>query len=302
MKTSFSRRNWIGAAGTMGLATFLRAAEESGNPVATNIYPWITFAKRTGDRFEHHSDSLMADIASTGITGYEPIINGTAEFEGLANRLKKHGLLMRSLYLNSTLHDRDKVKESIAGVLAIAAEAKDLGTEIIVTNPSPIRWGGPENKSDEQLRFQAKSLDRLGAELRKMGISLAYHNHDIELRNGAREFHHMLTSTDPDNVKFCLDAHWVFRGCGNSEVAVFDALAHYGERIVELHLRQSTSGTWNEAFSLKGDIDYSRLIGQLKEAGISPYLVLEQAVEKVTPKTMSVVEAHRRGKDALEGG
>jgi inosose dehydratase len=300
MMTSPSRRNWISAAGTMGLASFLRAAEESGHPVATNIYPWITFAKRAGETFEPHSDSLMKAVASTGISGYEPIINGTAEFQGLGERLKKHGLSMRSLYVNSTLHDQNKAKESIAGVLAIAEEAKKLGTRIIVTNPSPIRWGGPENKSDEQLRFQAKSLDRLGAELRKMGISLAYHNHDIELRNGAREFHHMLTATDQENVKFCLDAHWVFRGCGNSEVAVFDALAHYGERIVELHLRQSMDGTWSEAFSLQGDINYSKLIGQLKEAGIASHLVLEQAVEKGSPETMAVVEAHRRGKEALK--
>lgn len=80
-----------------------------------------------------------------------------------------------------------------------------------------------------------------GAALRKLGLHLAYHNHDAELRHGAREFHHMLTATDPENVKLCLDAHWVFRGCGDSEIAVFDALEHYHERIVELHLRQSVS-------------------------------------------------------------
>ena len=36
----------------------------------------------------------------------------------------------------------------------------------------------------------------------------------------------MLTATAAANVKFCLDAHWVFRGCGDSQVAVSDAVEH----------------------------------------------------------------------------
>jgi len=48
-------------------------------------------------------------------------------------------------------------------------------------------------------------------------------NRDAELRQGGREFHHMLTATNPDDVKLCLDAHWIYRGCGDSQVAVFDA-------------------------------------------------------------------------------
>lgn len=126
-------------------------------------------------------------------------------------------------------------------------------------------------------------------------MTLAYHNLYVELRHGAREFHHMLTATDPDCVKFCLDAHWVFRGCGNSQVALFDALSHYADRVVELHLRQSEKGIWTEAFSSKGDIDYDRLSGFLKKKGIRPHLVLEQAVEGETPKTINAVEAHKKG-------
>lgn len=167
--------------------------------------------------------------------------------------------------------------------------------KIVVTNPSPIRWGGPENKSDAQLRAQAVALDRLGRELRAMGLTLAYHNHDIELRLGARELHHMLTATDPAYVKFCLDAHWVFRGCGDSQVALFDVLEHYGERVVELHLRQSKGGVWTEEFTAAGDIDYARLADWLRRRKMRPQLTLEQAVEAKTPTTIDAVTAHRRG-------
>lgn len=284
------------AAATIVTGSVVRAApaRKPDLHVATNTYPWGTFARRQGGTFPLHADASLAAIASSGIPGYEPAARGAEEFAGLAPRLKQHGLEMRSLYVNSTLHDEAQAEKSIADVLAIARRAAPIGTKIIVTNPSPIRWGGPENKTDAQVRSQAQALDRLGAQLRPLGMALAYHNHDIELRNGAREFHHMLTATDPQNVKFCLDAHWVYRGCGNSEVALFDVLEHYGSRVVELHLRQSRDGVWTEVFTADGDVDYGRLAAWLRQKRLKPHLVLEQAVEKGSPSTLDGIAAHRQ--------
>lgn len=273
------------------LAAWTRVVEE--RHIATNTYPWSTFARRDKTTYPLHSPKLLGEIAATGITGYEPIIQHPREFEGLQAELPQHGLEMRSLYVNSTLHDKQQAPSSIEHVLSIASAAQKLGTRIVVTNPSPIRWGGTEDKSDEQLRVQARSLDELGRRLNDLGMQLAYHNHDAELRQGGREFHHMLTATNPAHVKLCLDAHWVFRGCGNSEVAVFDALTHYHERIVELHLRQSTQGIWNESFQMNGDIDYVRMFEFLADRDILPHLVLEQAVEAKTPHTRTATQAHQ---------
>ena len=283
------------AAATAALASAGRAAaREAGPHIATNTYPWGTFARRDGKTFVTNTDEALATVASSGIRGYEPAITAVSAFDGLAGRLKQHGLEMRSLYVNSVLHDPAQAEKSIADVLTIARRAGETGTKIIVTNPSPIRGAGADAKTDDQLRGQARALDRLGAELRKLGIALAYHNHDVELRHGAREYHHMLTATDPQNVKFCLDAHWVFRGCGNSQVALFDTLEHYGSRIVELHLRQSRGGVWTEVFTADGDIDYARLAGWLERKRMKPHLVLEQAVEKGSPQTLDGVAAHRQ--------
>lgn len=270
------------------------AADSRKLHIATNTYPWGTFAKRAGKDFVQHTDELFAAIASTGITGYEPNIRAIAEFDGLAVRLQKHGLEMRSLYVNSLLHDAEAAKTSIASALDVARKAAEIGVKIIVTNPAPIRWGGPEDKTDAQLLTQAASLNQLGGELKKLGITLAYHNHDSELRQGAREFHHMLTATDADLVKFCLDAHWIFRGCGDSQVALFDAIGHYGSRIIELHLRQSVSGKWGEVFTAEGDIDHPRLKAWLDQHGMKPHLVLEQAVETGSPDTQDVLAAHQK--------
>jgi inosose dehydratase len=296
-----SRRRFVkdlalaGGALVMGANSKASAGQNSTRKIhlACNQYPWTVFYARDDRDVNQELDKGLGEVAASRFDGYEPGVNNLRELDRLGPLLKKHGLEMRSLYVNSVLHERDKVRASIDSVLAIARKAKELGTKIIVTNPSPIRWGGPENKNDAQLKVQAAALENLGSELKAMGLTLAYHNHDIELRNAAREFHHMMVGTDPAYVTLCLDAHWIYRGAGNSEVALFDVLKLYGERITELHLRQSKSNIWTETFG-EGDIDYPALAKRLLDMGVRPLLVMEQAVEAGTPKTMSTVEAFQK--------
>ena len=260
--------------------------------LACNQYPWLVFYQRENRNFNQELDKGLAEVASSGMDGFEPLVNNPQEIDRLGPLLKKHGLQMRSLYVNSVLHEPDKADQSIEAVLVIARKAKRLGTKIIVTNPSPIRWGGPESKDDGQLKVQAAALEELGQQLKAIGLILSYHNHDIELRNAAREFHHMMTGTDPALVTLCLDAHWIYRGAGNSAVALFDVLKLYGSRITELHLRQSKENIWTETFG-DGDIDYPALAKHLLDIGVKPHIVLEQAVEAGSPKTMAPIEAFK---------
>jgi inosose dehydratase len=301
LNNAISRRIFIKdlavAGGTLALGanSTASAVQNRGGRLhlACNQYPWTVFYARDNRDFSRELDNGLSEVALSGFDGYEPSADNPQEFDRLGPLLKKHGLEMRSLYVNSTLHERDKAQASIESVLAIARRATEFGTKIIVTNPSPIRWGGPENKDDAQLRVQAAALEKLGRELKAMGLTLAYHNHDIELRNAAREFHHMMVGTDPAYVTLCLDAHWIYRGAGNSQVALFDVLKLYGSRITELHLRQSKDNIWTETFS-DGDIDYPALAKHLLDIGVRPHIVMEQAVEAGTPKTMSTIEAFRK--------
>lgn len=258
--------------------------------LACNQYSWIAFYQREDRNFNANLDDGLADVAAAGFDGFESLINKPRELDRLVPLLQKHNVQMRSLYVNSTLHEPAQAEKSIKQILAIAEKAKDIGTKIIVTNPNPIRWGEPEDKDDSQLNIQAKALDKLGAELKALGLTLAYHNHGVELRNAAREFHHMMVGTDRQNVTLCLDAHWIYRGSGNSAVAVFNILKLYGPRISELHLRQSQNSTWTETFT-DGDIDYRALAAYLLDIGVKPHLVVEQAPENGTPNTLSAHDA-----------
>lgn len=261
--------------------------------LSTNAYSWQVFYQREGRDFGGMLDAGLAEVKSCGIDGYEPGVGGVEDIGRLVPLLEKHGLEMRSLYVNSTLHTEVEAAKSIETIVAVAKATRGVGTRIFVTNPNPIQWGGGQSKDDGQLRVQAASMNRLGAALKEHGVTLAYHNHDIELRHAGREFHHMMVGTDPGLVSLCLDSHWVFRGSGNSQVALFDIVRLYGARVVELHLRQSQGGIWSETLG-EGDIDHDRLAAELRRAGAKPHLVLEVAVEKGTAKTMSPAEAHRR--------
>ena len=236
-------------------------------------------------------DEQLAELAACGMDGLEPSAGSPEQVEATAAQLARHGLEMRSVYSGSGMHEPAKAEQSIRQILGLAKQAKAAGARIVVTNPSPL--AGRMAKTDEQLKTQAASLDRLGRELRSMGLVLAYHNHDIELQNAAREFHHMMAGTDPRHLALCLDAHWVYRGAGNSQVALFDVVKLYGPRVVELHVRQSKDNVWSETFG-DGDIDYRALAKALLEIGVVPHVVLEQGPEAKTPQTMSVADIHRR--------
>lgn len=292
------RRHFLKSATAAGSACLLNALPTFGNPtaspkVACQQYTWFSYLRREGKDWQKDLDATFQGITDAGMQGFEPSFESAAQIEPLQPHLKKYNVWTKSLYVNSTLHEEGEIEKSINNALAVAKAAKSLGVEIIVTNPSPIQWGRDANKSDTQLKIQAEALNRLGKELRQLGLKLAYHNHDMEMRESAREFHHMMLGTNPENVHLCLDAHWVYRGSGNSQIALFDITKLYADRIVELHLRQSHDGIWSEVFEA-GDLDYERLAEMLLDKKIKPHLVLEQAVEEGTPHTMNTVEAMRK--------
>lgn len=260
-------------------------------PISASSYNWFTFYNREKKNWGEDLDACIAEYAKTGLKAYEPSFTSAEEVKKLGPVLKKYQIALPSAYVNSVLHKKEEAAQSIATILAIADEAKKWGLKILVTNPTPIRWGGDEVKTDAELKEQAANLDKLGAALRQKGITLAYHTHDVEMKAGAREFHHMFLGTSPLNVSFCFDVHWVYRGSQNSQIAVFDVLKLYGKRVVELHIRQSVDGVWSETFG-GGDIDYHRFAAELKTLKLRPHLVIEQCIEGKSPNTMDALKAH----------
>ncbi len=290
-----TRRDFLMKAAVVAASPLMLSTRREQNqslPISCSSYDWTTFYKRQGTTWWQDPDASALDFVQSGIKAIEPNITTVADAKQMIEVLRRNTIQMPSVYVNSVLHDASEAEKSIALVLSVAEETRKYGTKIVVTNPSPIEWGGKQLKSDAQLVEQARNVERLGSALKKLGMTLAYHTHDMELLAGAREFHHVMQNTSPEYVSFCFDVHWIYRGSQNSQVAVFDVLKLYGSRVIELHIRQSVQGIWSETFG-EGDIDYGRFARALKDMKLHPHLVIEQCVEANTPHTMDAVQAHR---------
>ena len=252
--------------------------------VAVNQYTCNNVYRRENIDFWTRLDELK----SVGVDGIEATLRTAEDVENRGKQLADHGLEMRSVYSGAKFHEENSAQEEMDRLLKLGEKAKSIGTSIVVVNPA-----SKSGKSDAELIFQSKNLDIVGAGLRKLGVTLAFHYHLVELEFGGREFHHVLCGTDPKNVALCFEQHYSYRGCGNSQVAVFDHLKLYGERSIAIHLRQSIGNVFSETFG-DGDIDNVRVAAYFKKLPRLPHIVLESASENGTPKTMPPAEVFRQ--------
>ena len=92
-----------------------------------------------------------------------------------------------------------------------------------------------------------------------------------------------------------MDVEWANRG--GQEVMSF--LRETGDRLLELHLRNSHQGVWAEDFG-PGDIDYQGVADYLRKISFNGYLVVELAYEKNTQITRSLDEDLRLSRQYTE--
>lgn len=266
--------------------------------LGTQVYPLMQWYSAKGTTLDANLGEAMGWIAAAGLTAVEGFGESEEQIVRFGEAAAAASVTVPSIYLNVRLHEEDwRAKGEAAVALAVAAR-KAMGAKIATINPEPIRWGGPEDKDDAMLRKQAGAMRWLHDTLRIKGIALAYHTHDPEMRQGAREFHHMMVATMDKPMGWCLDTHWIYRGCGNSNVAVEDAVKLYGDRILTLHLRQSKAGVWTETFG-EGDVDHWAWVKQLRVMNFKGPIYLEQAVEAGTEQTLGMAERLKASADGL---
>lgn len=240
-------------------------------------------------------DAFFGDIVSAGFSAIEWDLSRAAtanNAEALLQHLRRFGLAVPTLYAGGAFHTKDAADRTVAAILRAAEAARSLGTVGLIVNPDPI---GRE-KTDAELACQAQALEELGAGLRGMGMWLAVHTHDVEMRHNAREFRWNLERTEPDLVSLCADIHWIYRG-GQDPALI---LRQYLGRVRSLHLRQSRQAVWCEELGA-GDVEYWQIADILREARWQGPLVLELAYEPRTQRTRSLREALARSRAYIRG-
>jgi inosose dehydratase len=263
--------------------------------LSVEVYIWIQHLASEKKTLAEGVDEVLASFHGAGYRRVElnqdffkPELRETT----LA-LLAKYNLAPETIYAGTTMHEAAAAEKSVKEVVELARLLKPHGTRVIVTNPSPKP--GQARKTDEELETQAKYVDQLGAELYQQGMKLALHHHTPELVDNAREWRHLLQHTNPRRVYCCVDVHWAYRG--GQEVMTF--LRETGDRLVELHLRNSKQGVWMEDFG-PGDINYKKVADYLRGIGFKGYLVVELAYEKDTQITRSLDEDLRLSRQYTE--
>ena len=124
------------------------------------------------------------------------------------------------------------------------------------------------------VRSLATKLNKAGAALKKAGIILAYHNHNIEFvkLRGQTVLSHIYEMTDPELVQGEIDTYWVQAGGGDS-VAWIKSLK---KRSPLLHLKDygvslDKKPVFEEIGS--GNLDWVPIIKAAKAAGCKWYIV-----------------------------
>lgn len=289
-----SRRAALARLGKMAGGAWLAGASLpfGGNASASRYHPILAVESYIWiQRFQARHQSLAEGVAEMcrgfRYAGFEQVELDadflTADLRAaMLDEFKKNKLQLLSVYAGSTMHTSGEAEQSIADIVTLAQALASTGFQAIVTDPSPRSDHQP--KSTAELSLQARSLNRLGEQLRKLGIRLMMHHHTPELADHAREWRYELAHTDPDLVLCVVDVDWAFRG-GQKPLAFIEAC---GKRLASLHLRNDRNGVWMEDFG-PGEIDYQPIAQYLHQINYQGYIVVELAYEKATMVTRPLV-------------
>ncbi len=114
---------------------------------------------------------------------------------------------------------------------AVAEEAKALGTNrVVITGMYRFDYS-----HETTVRELAKRLNAAGAGLKEQGISLLYHNHNVELlfvKPKVRAYDILIDETDPALVNFEFDSYWFADGGADAK----DWMKKLGSRMKLWHV------------------------------------------------------------------
>ena len=151
------------------------------------------------NRFMIHPTSLMVRLM-TRAAGMPTGSGGSLPWKQL---IEERGLSVASLHADLGSLEREGA--------AVAAEAKSFGTDKVVIT-GMYRFDYTDEAAVKDL---AKRLNAAGEALAAQGISLLYHNHNVELlrtASGKRAYEILIEETDPAYVNFEFDSYWFTDG------------------------------------------------------------------------------------------
>ena len=153
--------------------------------------------------------SVLAKIRELGFAGFETgfrNLQSQADHPGTARQqIESSGLQFFGVHIFLLHYDEQTHIAPAEFYERVAETGAALGAQRLILSGAPAL-------TDQELARKVEGLHNAGKAAKKLGLKLAYHNHDKEFQNGAREIQGLLRATDPDLVTFLVDAGHAFQG------------------------------------------------------------------------------------------
>ncbi|MBQ6550485.1 MAG: TIM barrel protein [Lachnospiraceae bacterium] len=151
------------------------------------------------NRFMIHPSSMMVRLL-TRAAGMPVGNSGKLNWHGL---IRDSGLTVISLHTDLGSLEREPE--------VLAEEAASFGTDkVVITGMYRFDYG-----SESEVKRLSGRLNQAGEKLKAAGLSLLYHNHNVELltvRPGIRAYDVLINETDPELLDFEFDSYWFTDG------------------------------------------------------------------------------------------
>lgn len=261
-----------------------------------------------GNDLREHQDATLGALAAIGFQTVETagLMGQTAAM--FRQSLDRAGLQCTSAHVGAQPRGTDL---GLSGDLAaLAADVHTLGASHIVMPmpnmpprlPAPPAAGGDfaawvktvfATFTADDWKVNADFLNAKGKALKKEGLQLAYHNHNMEFApvGDSNGLELLLRHTDPAYVQFEMDTGWV-AAAGHDPLAL---LKQHPGRFHLMHLKDIAQGS-SPSFALSqnpatigsGSIDWPKLLPAAYEAGVRRFFI-----EHEPPYTRSPLESVR---------
>ena len=128
------------------------------------------------------------------------------------------------------------------------------------------------DRTIDKFKAVAERLNLVGAQVKKAGLELAYHNHDFEFieQNGQIGYDIILKQTDPALVKLQMDLYWIARG---SKLSPHEWFERAPGRFVMWHVKDMDKTTRDYTELGNGSIDFTRIWPDTGLAGMKHFFV-----------------------------
>jgi sugar phosphate isomerase/epimerase len=128
------------------------------------------------------------------------------------------------------------------------------------------------DRTIEKFKVVAERLNLAGAQVKKAGLQLAYHNHDFEFieQNGQIGYDIILKETDPSLVKLQMDLYWIARG---SKITANEWFRRAPGRFVMWHVKDMHKVSRDYTELGNGSIDFTRIWPDASLAGLQHFFV-----------------------------